>query len=98
MQQSLTPHPRFTMSIDSQRTIESFPTLKKRPWRRFVTAGDQIIGHKYPGRGSVDDPFVVDWLPDDPEDPMGWHQGYKWAVTMTVAVATLAVAMASSTL
>lgn len=29
--------------------------------------------HSYPtyrGRGTVEDPFIVEWLPNDPENPM----------------------------
>jgi len=35
---------------------------------------------------------------EDAENPMTWSQAYKWFVVMSVAIATLAVAMASSTL
>lgn len=34
----------------------------------------------------------------DPENPMTWGQAYKWGITAVVAMTTLAVAMASSTL
>lgn len=81
------------MSVD---TI--FPTLARTPWRRFVTSGDAVLNHSYSGKGTEEEPYVVDWLEDDPENPMTWGQKYKWFVTMTVAIATLAVAMASSTL
>jgi len=59
----------------------------------------------YDGEGTEEKPFVVDWLTaekgndiGDPENPMSWAGPYKWAVTMSVAVATLAVAFASSCL
>ena len=82
-------------------------TLKKRPWRRYVTPWDRIINYSYEGEGTEEKPFVVDWIPvdveaglknGDPENPMTWAQGYKWMVCMSVALATMAVAMASSTL
>lgn len=73
-------------------------TLKKRPWRRYVTPWQSIVSQTYAGEGTVEHPFVVDWIPGDAENPMTWKEAYKWAVTMMVAVATLAVAMASSTL
>ena len=82
----------------STTTVVEFPTLRKRPWRLSVTPGDRIMNENYPGKGTDDEPYVVDWLAEDAENPMTWGQGYKWIVTMTVAVATLAVAMASSTL
>jgi hypothetical protein len=74
-------------------------TLKKRPWRRYVTPWNDILNHKYEGEGTEEKPFVVDWLPEgDAENPMTWGGTYKWSVIMLVAVSTLAVAMASSTL
>jgi hypothetical protein len=66
-----------------------------------VTPWSDIVGHKYEGEGTEEKPFVVDWLdgPDgDAENPMTWGAVYKWCVVITVAVSTLAVAMASSTL
>jgi hypothetical protein len=76
-------------------------TLKRRPWRRYTTPWSAIIEQKYPGGGTDEDPFLVDWIGEgnvDPENPMGWKPVYKWFVTMVAAVTTLAVAMASSTL
>jgi hypothetical protein len=76
-------------------------TLKARPWRRYITPWDRIVSHDYPGQGTEEDPYLIDWLPGDepdPENPMTWKTSYKWVVTVTAAVATLAVAMASSTL
>jgi hypothetical protein len=64
-----------------------------------VTPWSDIVGHKYEGEGTEEKPFVVDWLEDgDAENPMTWGALYKWSVVITVAVSTLAVAMASSTL
>ena len=76
-------------------------TLKRRPWRRYVTRWSDIAEHKYPGSGTDEDPYLVDWMGEgssDPENPMGWKPTYKWFVTMVAAITTLAVAMASSTL
>ncbi|ORY25525.1 major facilitator superfamily domain-containing protein [Naematelia encephala] len=76
-------------------------TLPRRPWRRHITPWTRIISHPYQGNGTESDPYVVDWLPaaeGDPENPMTWEYGYKWLVTICVAIATMAVAMASSTL
>jgi hypothetical protein len=74
-------------------------TLKKRPWRRYVTPWNDIVNHKYEGQGTEEKPFVVDWLSEgDAENPMTWKDSYKWTVVIIVAVSTLAVAMASSTL
>jgi hypothetical protein len=57
---------------------------------------DNIVNHLYEGSGTSDDPFVVTWLDDDPVNPMNYPMALKWAITMAVAVATLAVAFVSS--
>lgn len=90
-----------------ERSLSSTPTvhddvdltLRKRPWRLYVTPWRDIRDHHYQGEGTVEKPYVVDWLPGgDAENPMTWAPMYKWSVVLTVAVSTLAVAMASSTL
>lgn len=73
-------------------------TLRKRPWRQYVTPWSEIVSHPYAGSGTDEDPYLVDWLPADHENPMTWKPRYKWTVMMIAAVATLAVSMASSTL
>jgi hypothetical protein len=82
----------------TEKPATQFTALPKRPWRLQVTPAEHILDAEYEGKGTEEQPYVVDWLKEDPENPMTWSEGYKWAVTMTVAVATLAVAMASSTL
>jgi hypothetical protein len=80
-------------------------TLKERPWRLHATPWSDVINEPYKGSGTETDPYVVDWLQGvkdghvrDPENPMTWEPTYKWTITMSVAIATLAVSMASSTL
>ena len=57
---------------------------------------DDIISHPYKGTGTENDPFLVTWLDDDPVNPMNYSTAMKWAITMLVAIATLAVAFVSS--
>ncbi|ORX34129.1 putative transporter [Kockovaella imperatae] len=75
--------------------VDSY-TIKKRPWRRYVTPFENILNHKYPGSGTDEDPYIIDWLPNDPEDPQRWSQSYKWFNIGVAAIATLAVALSSS--
>lgn len=57
---------------------------------------DAVKNHNYKGSGTEDDPYLVEWIPNDPRNPMEWSQPYKWFIIMTVAIATLAVAFVSS--
>ncbi|KZF19872.1 MFS general substrate transporter [Xylona heveae TC161] len=56
----------------------------------------EVINHHHNGSGTEEDPYVVEWIPDDPCNPMGFSLFKKWAITILVAVATLAVALTSS--
>lgn len=53
-------------------------TLRRYPWRPYVVPFDDIVGKKYPGSGTNEDPYIVDWLPNDKEDPQQWPGTYKW--------------------
>lgn len=55
-----------------------------------------VINHKYNGSGTEEDPYRVEFIPNDPRDPMGFAMWKKWAITLLVAFATLAVAFVSS--
>lgn len=62
-------------------------TLPKRPWQQDVTPWSRIIAHNYPGSGTDEDPYVVNWLPDadgfkDRENPLLFKYWYKWFVTI----------------
>lgn len=56
----------------------------------------EVMNHPYRGSGTVEDPYVVEWIPNDRRNPMDWPQWKKWVITMTMALATLAVSLVSS--
>ncbi|CAL1704107.1 unnamed protein product [Somion occarium] len=49
-----------------------------------------------PGSGTVEDPYVVDWDPDDKSYPYNWSNGRRWLITLQLALSTLTVAFCSS--
>jgi hypothetical protein len=71
-------------------------TLPKRPWRLYTMPFDELLSHPYKGSGTDSDPFVVDWLANDREDPQQWPVVYKWIQIFIVSILTLCVALASS--
>ncbi|EXJ80912.1 hypothetical protein A1O3_07200 [Capronia epimyces CBS 606.96] len=71
-------------------------TLRKRLWRPQVTDFRKIAEHKYHGAGTLADPYIVQWLDDDPENPKSYALGRKIAITALVAFMTLCVSLASS--
>ncbi|RVD84787.1 uncharacterized protein DFL_006510 [Arthrobotrys flagrans] len=68
-------------------------------WSFILNQGvltDRIISHKFPGSGTDEDPYRVEYIPDDPRNPMLFAPWVKWTITMVVAFATLAIAFVSS--
>lgn len=51
----------------------ALPKRRKLPWRRHITPTEVLLGHPYSGSGSEDDPFIVEWLPNDQEYPQNWN-------------------------
>jgi hypothetical protein len=71
-------------------------TSVRTPYQLYVTPFDEIYVYRYRGEGTLEKPYLVDWLPNDPENPQNWNQTYKWLLTIFVAIATLAVTFCSS--
>ena len=57
---------------------------------------DDVVTHPYRGSGTDEDPYLVEFIPNDPRNPMNWKDWKKWAITLDVAIATLAVAFVST--
>lgn len=70
--------------------------LPRRPWRLNVTELNRLVEHPYRGSGTPDDPYIVEWVPNDPENPKDYSQALRWSVTALIAIKTLGVALASS--
>ena len=56
----------------------------------------EVLAWRYKGQGTEEDPFVVDFLENDPKNPMAFPQWKKWTITIMQAWAVLAVAFVST--
>ncbi|KAJ7489949.1 MFS general substrate transporter [Mycena galericulata] len=56
----------------------------------------QSLPCPYPGSGSLQDPFIVDWDQDDVEHPLNFHNSKKWIITSQLAFCTWTVSFSSS--
>ncbi|ETS79849.1 hypothetical protein PFICI_07378 [Pestalotiopsis fici W106-1] len=86
-------------NLGEKEKIEAPHTNKIPYWRIvFDQAGvtDAVLNHPYAGSGTDEDPYLVQWIPHDPRNPMGFKTSTKWFITLIVALATLAVALVSS--
>jgi hypothetical protein len=57
---------------------------------------DAVLNYTYPGEGTHESPYVVDFLPHDASNPQQYTRLRKWSITLIQAVATLAVAFVST--
>lgn len=81
------------------------PTVVAQPisitgWRFVFDQGclsATIVNAHYDGSGTEEDPFQVSWLQHDERNPMNFSAAAKWLLTILVGVATMAVALVSST-
>ncbi|KNG87862.1 hypothetical protein ANOM_003880 [Aspergillus nomiae NRRL 13137] len=84
----------------SEDYIHEAPRPQGVPYWRLLTdqgvVTPEIIDHPYHGSGTDDDPYIVEWIPDDPRNPMLLNKSLKWAYTITVAFATFGVSLSSS--
>ncbi|KAL6719033.1 hypothetical protein ACLMJK_003268 [Lecanora helva] len=83
------------MATESMRDIP-----KAAPHYRCVLSQtlitDDVLKYPYTGRGTDSDPYIVDWIPGDPRNPMTLPKAMKWVITIIMALGTLAVAFAST--
>ncbi|KAH8760579.1 major facilitator superfamily transporter [Diaporthe sp. PMI_573] len=56
----------------------------------------EVLNYPYAGSGTESDPYVIQWIPEDPRNPMLWSRPKRWFITMMVSLTTLAVALLSS--
>jgi hypothetical protein len=55
-----------------------------------------VLTYQYEGKGTIDAPFIVTWIPNDPGNPMGFSVPKKWFVSGIAAISMLATAFNSS--
>ncbi|KAJ6095431.1 hypothetical protein N7486_006177 [Penicillium sp. IBT 16267x] len=87
------------MSLAEKASPEA-PRPQHIPYWRILTdqgvCTPEVIDYPYAGAGTEESPYVVEWIPNDPRNPMEFSSGLKWTYTILVAFATLAVSLSSS--
>lgn len=89
---------------DDEKTVESrarqIPQRTKiSVWRlvfQYSIIAPEVRSYNYDGKGSDDDPFIVDYLPGDPVNPHNWPNWRRWVNVCIVGFGTLAVAVCTS--
>jgi MFS family permease len=57
---------------------------------------ENVCNQNYSGKGTADDPFVIDYLQNDHQDAMNFPVQRKWAIAVLQSMSTLVVTFASS--
>ncbi|KAL6708520.1 hypothetical protein ACN47E_002783 [Coniothyrium glycines] len=81
-------------NMDIESGKEGIPHWKMITDQGFVTK--DIIDWEYDGEGTEEDPYVVEWIENDPRNPMTWSKTKKWIMCLAVANSVLVVAFCSS--
>ncbi|GAW23956.1 hypothetical protein ANO14919_135340 [Xylariales sp. No.14919] len=105
-QQRIFPNQQFSTSAVTLAEPEPLdvveppkPSNKITWWMRqfdHACITPAVLEYKYKGQGTPEDPYVVDFLPDDERNPFLFPSWYKWSITVFKAIAVLAVAFVST--
>jgi MFS family permease len=57
---------------------------------------EDVCNQNYSGKGTPDDPYVIDFLPNDSQDAMNLTMSRKWAITVLQAFSALVLTFSSS--
>jgi multidrug resistance protein len=83
--------------LESQKTNTTPETVSH--WRLVkdhALLTTAVLHYPYRGSGTKEDPYLVEFIPHDPRNPMVFPYWKKWGITIVMAIATLAVAFVSS--
>lgn len=94
------PHSSSSSITATEADVEAQKPVNKANYFHllFDQAGvtEAVLQRKYPGQGTHEAPFVVDFLPEDARNPQTFPKWKKWTYTIEQAIATLAVAFVST--
>ncbi|KAK2053401.1 major facilitator superfamily transporter [Colletotrichum caudatum] len=68
-------------------------------WRKVIDQTGitpEVANRRYSGSGTESDPLLVQWIPNDPRNPMNLSKITRWSVILMAATTTLAISLLSS--
>jgi multidrug resistance protein len=82
---------------DHQRVKDSTRSMSRvRSYFCGTRLDESVCSQNYSGKGTADDPYVIDYLQNDYQDAMNFPMQRKWAIAVLQSMSTLAVTFASS--
>jgi hypothetical protein len=88
--------PRSKVSFETEMATEApfLAHLRLVASQSHITP--RVLEHQYSGSGTEEDPYIVEFLHNDPRNPRNFPALRKWTITVLVAIATLCVTFDSS--
>ena len=65
---------------------KKFTELCARPSLKRRVSKVKDPSDVFSGEGNFADPWLVDWLPDEPANPRNWKKSLKWVLTIHLAI------------
>ncbi|KAL8812546.1 MAG: hypothetical protein Q9200_000946 [Gallowayella weberi] len=88
------PSSRVESSKNFEKGSPSIPFFRLMFDHGYIPAN--IRDYRYPGSGTEADPFLVEWTPIDPRNPMNTSPWKRWLWTFLESLATFAVTLTTS--
>ncbi|KAK1245108.1 hypothetical protein MKX08_004737 [Trichoderma sp. CBMAI-0020] len=88
-----------TPDHDVESQLQATPAKKVSHWRVLLDqtgVTQEVLDFNYTGHGTAESPYLVEFIPNDPWNPMSFKDTFKWAITLIQASAALSVSFASS--
>jgi multidrug resistance protein len=82
--------------VESQKVTAPEKVSHWRLVRDHSLITQAVLNYPYRGSGTERDPYLVEFIPHDPRNPMTFPHWKKWGITIIMAIATLAVAFVST--
>lgn len=83
-------------SVPTNPKGNALPTINATPNASRPSSPPPPDPSPYPGSGTPEDPYLVDWLPDEPSNPYNWRPAFKWTTMAVIAMSALCISFASS--
>lgn len=90
---------QYEHDVEGQKSAPAPSKEKVSHWQlvsSHALVTDNVLSYHYKGNGTESDPYLVEFIPNDPRNPMDFPKWKKWVITLIVAFATLAVAFVSA--
>ncbi|KAI9714701.1 MAG: hypothetical protein M1828_001130 [Chrysothrix sp. TS-e1954] len=80
----------------SDRSVQHADELAAQTTKDASQSSADDVASQYKGQGTLEDPYVVEWLHGDPHNPLNFSSGRKWLLTAVVTLSTFAISLISS--